>query len=259
MVVGSVGFLFAVLFGLAVGSFLNVCIYRIPLRKSIINPPSSCPQCGERIRFYDNIPLFSYLILLGKCRHCRSPIPLQYPLVEVVTGLLSAALFIRYDLSADYFLLFFFASALVAIAFIDLHHKIIPDVLSIPALIIGAGASLLGFGQVPWTESLIGVIGGGGFLYLVAVIFEKLRGRQGMGGGDVKMLAMIGAWMGWRSLPFILLISASAGILIGGGSLVLARKGMRTRIPFGPFLALGTLLWLFFDQDLLWWLYGPRR
>jgi leader peptidase (prepilin peptidase)/N-methyltransferase len=179
--------------------------------------------------------------------------------VEVVTGLLSAALFIRYDLSADYFLLFFFASALVAIAFIDLHHKIIPDVLSIPALIIGAGASLLGFGQVPWTESLIGVIGGGGFLYLVAVIFEKLRGRQGMGGGDVKMLAMIGAWMGWRSLPFILLISASAGILIGGGSLVLARKGMRTRIPFGPFLALGTLLWLFFDQDLLWWLYGPRR
>jgi leader peptidase (prepilin peptidase)/N-methyltransferase len=259
MAMGSVGFVFALLFGLAVGSFLNVCIYRIPLKKSIIHPPSSCPQCGERIRFYDNIPLLSYAVLLGKCRHCRNPIPFHYPLVEAITGLLSAALFIRFHLSPEYFLFFLFSAALVAIAFIDLHHKIIPDTLSIPVLIIGFAATFSKYGLIPWTESLVGIIGGGGFFYVVATAFEKIRGRQGMGGGDVKMLAMIGAWAGWRALPLIILLSSFAGILIGGGSLILARKGMRTRIPYGPFLALGALVWLFFNHDLQWWLHGLGR
>jgi leader peptidase (prepilin peptidase)/N-methyltransferase len=255
----SAGFFFALLFGLAIGSFLNVCIYRIPLKKSIINPPSSCPQCGERIRFYDNIPLLSYVVLLGKCRYCRSSIPIRYPLVEAITGLLSAALFMRFHLSPEYFLFFVFSAALVAIAFIDLHHKIIPDILSIPTLIIGFAATLSKLGIIHWTESLVGIIGGGGFLYLVATGFEKLRGRQGMGGGDVKMLAMIGAWVGWRALPLIILVSSLAGILIGGGSLLLARKGMRTRIPFGPFLSLGALVWLFFGNYLQLWLFRLGR
>jgi leader peptidase (prepilin peptidase)/N-methyltransferase len=259
MVIDSAGFLFALLFGLAIGSFLNVCIYRIPLKKSIINPPSSCPQCGERIRIYDNIPLLSYIVLLGRCRSCRHPIPIRYPLVEAITGLVSAALFMRFHLSPEYFLFFGFAAALLVIAFIDLDHKIIPDILSIPALIIGFAATLLKLGVIPWTESLVGIIGGGGFLYLVATFFEKLRGHQGMGGGDVKMLAMIGAWVGWRALPLIILISSLAGILIGGGSLLLAQKGMRTRIPFGPFLALGALVWLFFSHDLQGWLFRLGR
>jgi leader peptidase (prepilin peptidase)/N-methyltransferase len=259
MVMDSAGFFFALLFGLAIGSFLNVCIYRIPLKKSIINPPSSCPQCGERIRFYDNIPLLSYVVLLGKCRYCRSSIPIRYPLVEAITGLLSAALFMRFHLSPEYFLFFVFSAALVAIAFIDLHHKIIPDILSIPTLIIGFAATLSKLGIIHWTESLVGIIGGGGFLYLVATGFEKLRGRQGMGGGDVKMLAMIGAWVGWRALPLIILVSSLAGILIGGGSLLLARKGMRTRIPFGPFLSLGALVWLFFGNYLQLWLFRLGR
>jgi leader peptidase (prepilin peptidase)/N-methyltransferase len=259
MAMDSAEFLFALLFGLAIGSFLNVCIYRIPLKKSIITPPSSCTQCGERIRFYDNIPLLSYVVLLGKCRYCRSSIPIRYPLVEAITGLLSTALFMRFHLSPEYFLFFIFSAALVAIAFIDLDHKIIPDILSIPTLIIGFAATLSKLGIIPWTESLVGIIGGGGFLYLVATLFEKLRGRQGMGGGDVKMLAMIGAWVGWRALPLIILISSLAGILIGGGSLLLAKKGMRTRIPFGPFLALGTLVWLFFSHDLQWWLLRLGR
>jgi leader peptidase (prepilin peptidase)/N-methyltransferase len=255
----SAGSLFALLFGLAIGSFLNVCIYRIPLKKSIINPPSSCPQCGERIRIYDNIPLLSYVLLLGKCRYCRSSISIRYPLVEAITGLLSVALFMRFHLSPEYFLFFVFSASLLVIAFIDLDHKIIPDILSIPTLIIGFAATLSKLGLIPWTESLVGIIGGGGFLYLVATLFEKLRGRQGMGGGDIKMLAMIGAWAGWRALPLIILISSLAGILIGGASLLHAKKGMKTRIPFGPFLALGALVWLFFSHDLQWWLFRLGR
>ena len=259
MVMGSAGFLFSFLFGLAVGSFLNVCIYRIPLKKSIIYPPSSCPQCGARIRFYDNIPLLSYILLLGRCRHCLNPISVQYPMVEAITGLLSAALLIKFQLSAQYLLFFLFCASLVTIAFIDLHHKLIPDVLSIPVLIIGFAASLLRVGQILWLDSLIGILGGGGFLYLVAIIFEKLTGREGMGGGDVKMMAMIGAWAGWRALPLILLISSLGGILIGGSSLLFGKKGMRTKIPFGPFLALGAIIWVFFGQDLQWWLYELGR
>jgi len=142
----------------------------------------------------------------------------------------------------------------VAIAFVDLHHKIIPDILSISLLILGFIASLFKLSGIPWLDSLIGILGGGGFFYIVAVVFEKLAGREGMGGGDIKMLAMIGAWAGWRPLPSIILMSSLGGILIGGVSLLLARKEMRSKIPFGPFLSLGTLLWLFFGHDLQLWL-----
>ena len=259
MPTNSIEVLIAFLFGLAVGSFLNVCIYRIPLGKSIISPPSSCPQCGQKIKYYDNIPLLSYIILSGRCRHCRTFIPLHYPVVEAVTGLLSAALLMKFNLTPQFFLFFFFSASLVAIAFIDLHHKVIPDILSISLLILGFIASLFKLSEVPWLESLIGILGGGGFFYLVAVLFEKLTGREGMGGGDIKMLAMIGAWAGWRPLPSIILMSSLGGILIGSVSLLLAQKKMRSKIPFGPFLSLGTLLWLFFGHDLQLWLYETVR
>ncbi|MGD2124706.1 MAG: prepilin peptidase [Desulfobacteraceae bacterium] len=252
---GTVSVIFAILFGLCLGSFLNVCIYRIPLKKSIVNPPSSCPQCHEKIRFYDNIPLISYMLLLGKCRHCGSRIPFHYPVVEGVTGLLSAALFIRFGLSPPYFLFLMFSASLVTISFIDLHNKIIPDVISLPGILAGLAVSFLRWTPISWTDSLIGIVGGGGFLYLVAAFFERLTGRQGMGGGDIKLLAMMGAWMGWQALPFILLISSLTGTLIGGGSLLIARQGMRTRIPFGPFLALGALIYFFFGYELVSWFY----
>jgi leader peptidase (prepilin peptidase)/N-methyltransferase len=250
----SVMTLFALLFGLVLGSFINVCIYRIPLSKSIVNPPSACPQCGARIKPYDNIPLVSYLLLSGKCRHCRHPIPLQYPVVEALAGLLSLALFIRYGLSYQYFLFLGFILALVTISFIDLRHKIIPDVISLPGIAVGFLGSLF-LGHVSWLDSLIGILGGGGILFLVAVVYERLTGKEGMGGGDVKLLAMIGAWVGWQALPFILLISSFTGAVIGGGSLLLASKGLRTRIPFGPFLALGALTYFFYGPQLIRWYF----
>lgn len=249
---GSLIALYSLLVGLALGSFMNVCIYRIPLEKSIIRPSSSCPNCGKKIRFYDNIPLISYLLLLGRCRHCHHPISWRYPAVEAITGLLSLALFIRYGLSLQYLLFLLFAATLVTISFIDLDHQIIPDVLSIPGIVAGLAAAFIP-GNVSWFDSIIGIIGGGGALFLVGLFYEKLTGKQGMGGGDVKLLAMIGAWMGWRSLPFVLLVSSLTGAIIGSVFLLAAGKGYRVRIPFGPFLSLGALFYIFFGPQLTNW------
>ena len=247
--------LYSLLVGLALGSFMNVCIYRIPLEKSIIRPSSSCPNCGKKIRFYDNIPLISYLLLFGRCRHCHHPISWRYPVIEAITGLLSLALFIRYGLSFQYLLFLLFAATLVTVSFIDLDHQIIPDVLSIPGIIAGLAAAFVP-GNVSWFESVIGIIGGGGALFFVGLIYEKLTGKQGMGGGDVKLLAMIGAWMGWRSLPFVLLISSLTGAIIGSVFLLAAGKGYRVKIPFGPFLSLGALSYIFFGPQLTNWYIG---
>ena len=252
---GSLIALYSLLVGLALGSFMNVCIYRIPLEKSIIRPSSSCPNCGKKIRFYDNIPLISYLLLLGRCRHCHHPISWRYPAVEALTGLLSLALFIRYGLSFQYLLFLLFAATLVTISFIDLDHQIIPDVMSIPGIVAGLAAAFIP-GNVSWFDSIIGIIGGGGTLFLVGLIYEKLTGKQGMGGGDVKLLAMIGAWMGWRSLPFVLLVSSLTGAIIGSIFLLMAGKGYRVRIPFGPFLSLGALSYIFFGPQLTNWYIG---
>lgn len=252
MDVGSLIALYAFLLGLALGSFMNVCIYRIPLKKSIIHPPSSCPNCGKKIRFYDNIPLVSYLLLLGKCRHCRHPISWRYPAVEAMTGLLSLALFIRYGLSYQYILFLLFTASIVTISFIDLDHQIIPDILSLSGVIAGLAIAFIP-GNISWLNSLIGIIAGGGSLFLVGFVYEKLTGKQGMGGGDVKLLAMIGAWMGWKALPFVLLISSLMGAVIGSVFLLAAGKGYRVRIPFGPFLSLGALLYLFFGPQLTSW------
>ena len=243
---------FSFLFGLALGSFLNVCIHRIPLKKSIVHPPSSCPQCGQKIKAYDNIPVISYIFLLGKCRYCKAPISLRYPVVEIITGLLSTALFVRYGFHYKYLIYLAFSASLVIISFIDLQHKIIPDIISLPGIIIGLAISII-FHHISWLNAMIGALGGGGSLFLVAVVFEKVTGREGMGGGDVKLLAMIGAWMGWRALPFIILISSLTGAIIGGGSLLLTSRGLQTKIPFGPFLALGALIYLFFGYELVSW------
>jgi leader peptidase (prepilin peptidase)/N-methyltransferase len=241
--------LYSILFGLVLGSFVNVCIYRIPLKKSIISPPSTCPDCGQRIRFYDNIPLISYAFLLGRCRHCRNRIPLSYPAVELLVGFMSLALFIRYGLSFQYILFLLFISALITISFIDLRHKIIPDVISLPGIIVGFSVSFF-LGSINWLDSLIGIISGGGSLFLVGFVYKLLTGREGMGGGDVKLLAMIGAWMGWRSLPFVVLLSSLIGAVIGIAFILLSGKGLRFRIPFGPFLSLGALLYFFFGSEL---------
>ncbi len=242
----------ALLLGLIIGSFLNVCIYRIPLNKSIIKPPSSCPNCGERVKFYDNIPLISYALLLGRCRCCKHTLSWRYPTVEALTGFLSMSLFIIYGLSFQYFLLLLFAGALVCISFIDLQEKIIPDVISLPGIVVGWGASFF-IKDISWLDSLIGIIAGGGTLFLVAFVYEHITGREGMGGGDIKLLAMIGAWMGWRPLPLIILISSLSGVIVGLAFIQQTGKGRRAKIPFGPFLSLGALLYIFFGRELTSW------
>ena len=248
--------IFAFVFGLTVGSFLNVCIYRLPLKKSIVAPPSSCTACGNRIRFYDNIPVLSYLILRGRCRNCGTHYSMLYPTVELATGLISMALLIRYNLNnhglLQYFIFFAFISALICISFIDLEHMIIPDVISIPGIIVGFLISFIST-HVTWTESLLGIVIGGGILYLVALLFEFLMKKEGMGGGDVKLLAMIGAWLGWNSIIFVILASSLIGSVLGTISLLLSRKGLSAKIPFGPFLALGAILYVFFGKELTEW------
>ncbi|OPX38939.1 MAG: prepilin peptidase, partial [Desulfobacteraceae bacterium 4484_190.2] len=154
--------------------------------------------------------------------------------------------------SFQYLLFFLFAATLVTISFIDLDHQIIPDVLSIPGIAAGLAVAFIP-GNVSWFDSIIGIIGGGGALFLVGLIYEKLTGKQGMGGGDVKLLAMIGAWMGWRSLPFVLLVSSLTGAIIGSVFLLAAGKGYRVKIPFGPFLSLGALFYIFFGPQLTNW------
>ncbi len=251
--------IFAGLFGLAIGSFLNVCIYRIPAKKSIVNPPSSCPACGSRIRFYDNIPVISYIILLGRCRHCKERISIGYPVLEIITGLLSMALYMRYNLINNniyhYFIFLIFTSSLIVISFIDLKHQIIPDVISIPGIIAGLIISFFS-PHITWYDSLLGIAVGGGLLYLFALIFELLVKKEGMGGGDIKLLAMMGAWMGWKSILFIILVSSLIGSILGTIALLLSKKGLRARIPFGPFLALGALIYLFFGKEIITWYFN---
>ena len=247
--------LFSFLFGLCLGSFLNVCIYRIPLNRSVISPPSSCPSCGEKIRFYDNIPVISFILLAGRCRHCKTALTWRYPLVEILTGFLSLYLFIRFGLHSQYFLWLLFSISLLTLSFIDLEHKILPDVLTLPGIVIGFVVSFLPWG-LDWMDSLIGLLAGGGSLYLVAWGYERITGREGMGGGDIKLLAMIGAWLGWKSLPLVVLMSSLSGAIIGSFVIILGRKGARAQIPFGPFLSLGALAYLFFGPAITLWYFS---
>lgn len=244
--------LFSFLFGLALGSFANVCIHRIPRGESVVRPPSACPHCGQKISAFDNIPILSYALLRGKCRHCAASISVRYPLIEGLIGLLSLALFIKYGPTVQYLFFLIFVWLLVTISFIDLDHQIIPHVLSMPGILLGLIASFF-MPHRPWLHSLIGIAAGWGGLFLVALGFKRLTGKEGMGRGDMFLLAMLGAWLGWRSLPLVILLSSVLGILIGGGALLAARKGLGVRIPFGPFLSLGGLVYLFFGRQILAW------
>lgn len=241
---------FTFVFGALVGSFLNVVILRLPAEgESIVFPPSSCPQCKAPIRWYDNIPLLSFLLLRGRCRHCGKKISWQYPMVELAMALLSLGLFFRFGLSAAFAVYFVFCAALLAIIFIDLHHQIIPDAISLPGIVIGLAASLVN-PLVPWQSAVIGMLAGGGSLFLIAGGYYLLTGREGMGGGDIKLLAMIGAFLGWQSLPFVVFSSSLLGTVIGIGAMAQQKKGGKTVLPYGPFLALGSYIYVFFQREI---------
>ncbi|PIE64115.1 MAG: prepilin peptidase [Desulfobacterales bacterium] len=245
-------FAIMLLFGAVVGSFLNVVILRLPEEgSSIVYPGSHCPLCKAPIHWYDNIPIVSYVVLLrGKCRSCKTGISFQYPLVELSMALLTGAAFHRFDLSFDLFYYFLFLAALLVIIFIDLKHQIIPDVLSLPGIIIGFGGAFFA-ANVSWLESLIGLLAGGGVLYLVALGYYLVTKRDGMGGGDIKLLAMIGAFLGWKSLLYVLFFSSFTGSIIGVTTMLIKGSGSQLKIPFGPFLSLGAITYLFFNDQLM--------
>ena len=251
----------AVLFGLCIGSFLNVCIFRLPTGQSIIRPRSRCRGCNAQIAWYDNLPLIGFLLLQGRCRACRKPIAWQYPVVEVLTAGLSVATYAHFQAGLPYVLYFLlFVAPLIVITFIDLTHRIIPDVISLPGIAVGflvrAALAPPGTFLYEMTDAAIGMVAGGGVLWCVGTLYEKIRKHEGLGGGDVKLAAMLGAFLGWKALCFILFISSFLGSLVGIFIIVVLKKGFKYAIPFGPFLATAALLYMFFGERVLNWYLG---
>src|SRR4030043_604838 len=242
----------SIIFGALVGSFLNVCIFRLPKKESIIWPGSHCPHCKKPIKFYDNIPLISYMLLMGKCRYCKNPISFQYPLVEGTTALCSLFLIMKFGPSLGYLFYFALVAALIVITVIDLYHQIIPDVISLPGIGVGLIASLI-LPQNTFLNSLIGVLLGGGSLFIVGTLYQWLFKREGMGGGDVKLLAMIGAFLGWKAVILTILSGSLIGSIIGISIMVLKGKDFKYAIPFGPFLSLGAVIALFYQNEIIVW------
>lgn len=242
-------FIFFTAVGAVVGSFLNVLIFRIPEGQSIVLPSSHCPKCGHAIRVYDNIPIISYLILRGKCRDCREKISVQYPIVEAITALISLLLFLKFGLSFKYLSSFIFTCALITITFIDLRHQIIPDVISLPGIPVFFFLAIFFMNLTVW-ESLLGILIGGGCLFAIAFLYEIITKREGMGGGDIKLLAMLGAFLGWKSLFFILFVSSLLGAVVGVSAMIIKGQDMKYAVPFGPFLSIAAILYLFVGADV---------
>jgi leader peptidase (prepilin peptidase)/N-methyltransferase len=239
---------FAFILGAAVGSFLNVVILRLPAEgESIVFPASRCPKCLHPLKWHDNIPIISFILLRKKCRHCAAPISWQYPLVELVMALLSIALVFKFGFTLALPVYFVFSGALLVVIVIDFYHKIIPDVISLPGIVIGFACSFIN-PVVSWQDSGIGLLIGGGVLYALAAGYYLFTKREGMGGGDIKLLAMIGAFLGWQSLPFVVFGSSILGALVGIGAMARQKKGGKTMIPYGPFLSLAALLYMFYRE-----------
>lgn len=238
--------------GCCLGSFFNVVIYRLPAKLSIVQPGSHCPRCTRLIAFYDNIPLISYLILMGKCRHCRAPISFRYPMVEALTGTAALLLFQQYGFSMQLLGEFLFVSLLIIIAFIDLDTYTIPNVLSLPGIAAGLAFSFL-TPRLSWQDSLLGILFGGGFLYAIAVAYQFLRRQEGLGGGDIKLLAMIGAFLGSTGVLFTIMLASVVGALAGIAVMRRTRTGLTAMVPFGPFLSLGAICYLVWGQGLVHW------
>lgn len=236
--------------GLMVGSFSNVCVYRIPRGESVAFPSSHCPTCNHDIAWYDNIPLLSWLFLKGKCRHCSSNISLRYPLLEALMGISWAWLAYHYGFSPELLQAIVLISLLWILTLIDLETGLLPNVLTLPGIVIGLLFAWW-FGFV--VDALIGVVAGYGAFWLVARAFLLLTGKEGMGYGDFKLLAMLGAFMGWQALPFIVFASSFVGAIVGIIYLKMAKKGKQTEIPFGPYLALAGMLWFLWGEQFLQW------
>jgi leader peptidase (prepilin peptidase) / N-methyltransferase len=263
------------LLGLVIGSFLNVCIYRLPRSESIVFPGSHCPNCAKAIAPYDNIPVLSFLWLLGRCRHCGTPISFQYPLVELLAG--SAFYFsaMRWGLTAPAFIGSLFLSALIVLFFVDFHHQILPNSITLPGTLVGILLSPFQFQDFyqdavtlrltawiapnstpalwPWIGSVFGVLVGGGLLFLVGFVFQVVRKKQGLGMGDVKMMSMVGAFLGWRLALFTIFAGSLLGSFLGIFLILFFGKSLQTKLAFGTFLSLGATAALFWGLPLIQW------
>jgi leader peptidase (prepilin peptidase)/N-methyltransferase len=262
-------------FGLILGSFLNVCIYRIPLGKSIVFPGSGCPNCGKPIRFYDNIPVLSYLLLRGKCRFCGERISVQYPIVELLTGIAFYFCARMWYFESPTFVNSLFLCLVIILIFTDYHHQILPNALTLPGMIAGILLSpfqtpsfysdVLSFPTatmlwpsnpqiaLPWVGSVIGAIIGGGSLFVVGLGYLKLRKKEGLGMGDVKMMGMVGAFLGWPLAVVTIGAGAFLGSLIGISGILLRNMTMQTKLAFGVFLGISAAFALFYGLPVLRW------
>jgi leader peptidase (prepilin peptidase)/N-methyltransferase len=249
------GQIFAFIVGCIFGSFYNVVIYRLPLGQSIVRPASKCPACGQPIAAYDNIPLAGYLLLGGKCRRCKASISPRYPLVEALSGLLALLLFRRYGLHAQFPIEFIFCSVLLIVAMIDLDTGLIPDILSLPGIAVGFIFSFL-TPRLSWSDSLFGILLGGGIFYLIAAGYSLIRRKEGLGGGDIKLLAMIGAFIGWRGVAFTILASSVSGMIIAVPLMWRHGKDLGSSLPFGPFLAFGAVSYIFWGELFYHWYFS---
>lgn len=238
------------IFGLCFGSFGNVVIARLPAGESVVRPRSRCPFCKTNIKSYDNIPLLSFLFLKGRCRACKHQITARYPIIELTSGLLFLALYLKLGLSFTLIEYVVFAWAGLVATAIDIDHRILPDVLTLSGIVLGLiGATLNP--ERHFLDALLGVLAGGGFLWAVALIYEAIKHEEGMGGGDIKLLGWIGAVLGWRAVIFSILVSSITGSLVGGGYAIFKKTGMKTAIPFGPFLYFAAILFIFCGSTLI--------
>jgi len=264
--------------GLLIGSFLNVVIHRVPVmmqrevdsvcacerdepephpdRYNLVVPRSACPHCGHQITALENIPIISWLVLRGKCSSCKAPISARYPAIEALTALLSAALVWHFGSGWAGMASVVFGWLLIAMTFIDIDTQLLPDDLTYPLLWLGLLVNVKGL-FVPLQDAVLGAAAGYMALWTVYWIFKLVRGKEGMGYGDFKLLAALGAWMGWQMLPAIILLSSVVGALVGIGTIVASRMGFDHKIPFGPYLAGAGLAALFFGQQITAILYGP--
>jgi len=244
-------------FGLLVGSFLNVCIYRLPRHESLNWPGSHCTSCDRPLSWYENIPLVSWLVLRGRCRTCHTPISPAYPIIEALTGLVFLAAFDLYALTPLLAVRLLFACAMIVLFVIDLQHRILPNVITVPGVVVGLAASL----WLPpgWLSSSLGLLLGGGSLFLIGEVYYRTRGVEGMGMGDVKMLAMIGAFLGWPLMVLTLILASFSGAVFGVAMIASGRGGAQAALPFGTFLAVGALVAAVTGQPIVDWYLGFYR
>ena len=243
--------IFLFVMGVCIGSFLNVCIYRIPRKEPLIFSRSHCTKCGTKLRAVDNIPLLSFIFLGGKCRTCKSNISMQYPIVELLTGLIFLLSYRYFGWGLEFVSKVVFLSMLIVISFVDLEHRMIPDIISLSGMILGLGFSFL-LKSITFWESLLGFLIGGVLLYLVALLGDLLFKKESMGGGDIKMAAMIGAFLGWQRLLAALFIAVALGAFVGVVSMLTSSRVRKDKIiPFGPFLALGAAICVFWGERLI--------